>query len=60
MIAGRRQKKKSRRNADIFSRAFVAVALIFRAAASFCINLATTTPFDLAISMAAYRRLPLC
>lgn len=28
MIAGRRQKKKSRRNADIFSRAFIEVALI--------------------------------
>lgn len=35
----RQQKKKSRRSADIFSRAFEAVALIFRAAASFCLLL---------------------
>ena len=34
--AGRRQKKKSRRRADTFSRAFEAVALIFKAAASDC------------------------
>jgi len=32
-------KKKSRRIADRFSRAFEAVALIFRAAASFCLFL---------------------
>lgn len=37
--ARRRQKKKSRRIADRFSRAFEAVALIFRAAASFCLFL---------------------
>ena len=33
--AGRRQKKKSRRKADTFSRAYEAAALIFRAAVSF-------------------------
>ena len=33
------KRKKSRRNADRFSRAFEAVALIFRAAASFCLLL---------------------
>ena len=32
--AGRRQKKKSRRRADTFSRAYEAAALIFRAAVS--------------------------
>ncbi|HBF2234620.1 TPA: hypothetical protein KO408_000078 [Clostridioides difficile] len=36
-------KEKSRRPVDTFSRAFEAVALIFRAAASFCVYLATTT-----------------
>jgi len=34
--AERRQKKKSCRRADTLSRAFEAVALIFKAAASFC------------------------
>jgi len=33
--AGRRQKKKSRRRADTFSRAYETAALIFRAAVSF-------------------------
>ena len=32
--AGRRQKKKSRRRADTFSRAYETAALIFRAAVS--------------------------
>ena len=35
LSAGRRQKKKSRRTADTFSRAYEAAALIFRAAVSF-------------------------
>ena len=35
--AGRRQKKKSRRRADTFSRAYsISAALIIRAAVSFC------------------------
>jgi len=36
--AGRRQKKKSRRIADRFSRTYsISAALIFRAAVSFCL-----------------------
>ena len=38
--AGRRQKKKSRRRADTFSRAYETAALIFRAAVSLRVRLA--------------------
>lgn len=38
LSAARRQKKKSRRTAERFSRAYDAAALIFRAAVSFCLS----------------------
>ena len=41
--AGRRQKKKSRRRADTFSRAYETAALIFRAAVSLRLHKPMTT-----------------
>ena len=44
--AGRRQKKKSRRRADTFSRAYETAALIFRAAVSLRLHKSMTTCKD--------------
>ena len=44
--AGRRQKKKSRRRADTFSRAYETAALIFRAAVSLRLHKPMTTCRD--------------
>ena len=54
--AGRRQKKKSRRTADTFPRAYEAAALRkIRAAVSFCFS-----DDAHAIRRAVYRRIPPC
>ena len=56
--AGRRQKKKSRRRADTFSRAYETAALIFRAAVSLRLHKPMTTCRDTVADWRLIYRVP--